>query len=93
MSGDKVKDVQCALDNVKDKMRENVDQVLINSEKLETVEVKARDVENGAKEFHDMTVEVRRQFCWKKHKLNILMGSIVVALLIILIVAVIYSSR
>ncbi|KAF9323215.1 hypothetical protein BG006_001659 [Podila minutissima] len=66
-------------------MQQNIDSVKDRGEKLDSLQHKTADLEQGAVQFRKGASGVRRQMYWKNMKMRILIGLGIVILLVIII--------
>jgi len=85
--------VQEKIDVVKTTMKENIQQLLVNTEKLEQIENAALHLNNQSEDFKRGTKELSNKMFWKKWKMRLLIGGLVIAVLIIIIVPIAVSSN
>ncbi|OQR99240.1 hypothetical protein ACHHYP_07153 [Achlya hypogyna] len=90
---DKIAEVMAQVDAVKSTMQENIQVVLSNTEKMETVEQKSNDLSEQAKVFRNTGKSLSRAMWWKNLKLTIAVGLLgVLVLLIILAMLGVFKS-
>ena len=92
-SVDKLVSVQEKLDVVKTNMRENIAQILQNTESIERIEAAAIHLNEQAIQFHDGSKSLATKMFWKKWKMRLLIGGLVIAILIIIIVPIAVSAQ
>lgn len=85
--------MQEKIDVVKTTMKENIQQLLVNTEKLEQIENAALHLNNQSEDFKRGTKELSNKMFWKKWKMRLLIGGLVIAVLIIIIVPIAVSSN
>ena len=84
--GDKTKQVQKEVDEVVGIMNENINKVMERGEKLDSLQMKTEDLQQGALQFKRGATRVRKQMWWKNMKLNLLIAVVVIIILLIIIV-------
>ncbi len=85
---DKVAAVQDKIDVVKTTMKENIQQLLINEEKLERIETAAVHLNEQSVAFQHGAKDLSNKMWWKMWKMRLLIGGLIVAVLLIIIVPV-----
>jgi hypothetical protein len=88
---DKVERLHQRLNEVKDKMAENVNAVVSNGNDLLICEEKAANLELASKDFEQKSTQVKRAMCWQKYRLYIGTTIIVIVILLVLIVPIALS--
>ncbi|TPX33880.1 hypothetical protein SmJEL517_g03339 [Synchytrium microbalum] len=86
--GNKTGQVQAQVDEVVGIMQNNIEKVMQRGEKLESLQNKTDDLQQGALQFKRGATKVRRQMWWKDLKLKIIIAVIVIVILIIIIVPI-----
>lgn len=81
------------VEQVKDVMRQNMDQALSNIEKLEEIDQKAMDIEAGARKFHSNAQKVRCAMCKEYWKATLLIIFIVLAIIGIVVGVVVSKTQ
>eukprot|EP01033_Poteriospumella_lacustris_P014269 gene14269-10200_t len=89
---DKLTSVQEKVDVVKSVMKENIQQVLANTEKMEDIEAATEQLRNNANEFKGRSKQVRDAMWWKMWKMRLLIGGLVTSVLLIIILSFTLSS-
>ncbi len=89
---DKMAQVHDKIEVVKSTMKENIQQLLLNEEKLERIETAAVQLNEQAGRFKEGSKELSNKMWWKMWKMRLLIGGLIVAVLIILIVPVAVSN-
>ncbi|KAF9140849.1 hypothetical protein BGX30_005877 [Mortierella sp. GBA39] len=74
-------------------MQQNIDSVRDRGEKLDTLQHKTTDLEQGAVQFRKGASGVRRQMWWKNMKWRLIVGVGVILLLVIIIVPIVKSQK
>ena len=83
---DRLAAVSQKVDVVKTVMKENIEEILKNNEKLEEIEEKAKNLDNQAIEFHKGTKDLAQKMWWKKWKMRLLLGFLISSVLVLIIV-------
>lgn len=89
---DKVAAVQDKIDVVKTTMKENIQQLLINEEKLERIETAAVHLNEQSVNFQRGAKDLSNKMWWKMWKMRLLIGGLIIAVLLIIIVPVAVSN-
>jgi vesicle-associated membrane protein 72 len=84
--------VQDKLDVVKTVMRDNIQQILLNDEKLERIDASAEQLNEQSQAFKSNTKALTNKMFWKMWKMRILIGGLIIAILIIIIVPIAVTS-
>ncbi|ORX77838.1 synaptobrevin, partial [Basidiobolus meristosporus CBS 931.73] len=77
--------VQQQVDEVVNIMQDNVNRVMERGERLDTLNNKAEDLENGALQFRRGANRVRKNMWWKNFRLKLIIIAIVVIILLVVI--------
>jgi hypothetical protein len=88
----KVADLQSQVNDVKDVMSRNIENVMKRGDNLDDLVTKTTDLEAGAAVFRDRTKTVRRKMWWKNAKMNIIIGIVVVVIIVIIILSTVDLS-
>ncbi|KAJ3272838.1 hypothetical protein HK104_004383, partial [Borealophlyctis nickersoniae] len=83
--------VQNQVDEVIGIMHNNIEKVMARGEKLESLQNKTDDLQQGALQFKRGATKVRRQMWWKDLKLKLIIAGVVIVILIVIIVPVVTS--
>jgi len=86
-----VEDLHSEVDEVKNIMIKNIDQILERGERLNELMDRAEILESSSREFHDTSRKVKRKMWWQNLKMKIIIGVVVSLLLIIIICVILYS--
>ncbi|KAI9207244.1 synaptobrevin [Polychytrium aggregatum] len=89
----KTTQVQGQVDEVINIMQNNIEKVMARGEKIETLQNKTDDLQQGALQFKRGATKVRSQMWWKDFKLKIIIAVIVVVVLVIIIVPIVNSVK
>ncbi|KAJ3152744.1 hypothetical protein HDU86_005501 [Geranomyces michiganensis] len=92
-SSNKAAAVQGQVDEVVGIMHQNIEKVMQRGERLESLQNKTDDLQQGALQFKRGATKVRRQMWWKDLKLKIVIAVIVIIILIVIIVPVVNSIK
>ncbi|KAF9956118.1 hypothetical protein BGZ72_003020 [Mortierella alpina] len=74
-------------------MQQNIDSVRDRGEKLDSLQHKTTDLEQGAVQFRKGASGVRRQMWWKNMKWRLIVGVGIIILLVIIIVPIVKSTK
>ncbi|KAG0197777.1 hypothetical protein BGX28_008715 [Mortierella sp. GBA30] len=74
-------------------MQQNIDSVRDRGEKLDSLQHKTTDLEQGAVQFRKGASGVRRQMWWKNMKWRLIVGVGIILLLVIIIVPIVNSTK
>jgi vesicle-associated membrane protein 4 len=66
-------------------MHDNINKVMERGEKLDSLQTKTEDLQQGALQFKRGATRVRKQMWWKNMKLNMIIALAVIIILIIII--------
>ncbi|KAL3897499.1 MAG: hypothetical protein SGCHY_003375 [Lobulomycetales sp.] len=86
-NGNKVNEVQREVDEVIGVMQNNIDKVVTRGEKLDALQDKTDDLQQGAMQFKKGATKVRKQMWWKDMKLKMIIVLIIVIIVVILAIA------
>ncbi|KNC98416.1 uncharacterized protein SPPG_06120 [Spizellomyces punctatus DAOM BR117] len=89
----KTAQVQNQVDEVIGIMHNNIEKVMARGERLESLQNKTDDLQQGALQFKRGATKVRRQMWWKDLKLKLIIAAIVIVILIVIIVPVVKSVQ
>ncbi|KAJ3013732.1 hypothetical protein HKX48_005543 [Thoreauomyces humboldtii] len=89
----KTQAVQGQVDEVIGIMHNNIEKVMARGEKLESLQNKTDDLQQGALQFKRGATKVRRQMWWKDLKLKLIIAAIIIVILIIIIVPIATSIK
>lgn len=84
--------MQEKVDVVKSVMKENIQQVLANTEKMEDIEAATEHLRDNAKEFRGRSKQIQDKMWWKMWKMRLLIGGLVTSVLLIIILSFTLSS-
>jgi len=82
---DKVSEVMAQVDQVKSTMQENIQVVLANTEKMESVEQKTNDLNEQAKVFRNTGKKLSSAMWWKNLKTTLIVGLLVILVIIVIL--------
>lgn len=86
-STDKIKSVQIQVDQTVDIMKENIQKVIDREPKLMHLEEETYKLQQDAHTFVDGTRRMKKSMWWKNQKMNLMIGGICLAILLIIILA------
>ncbi|TPX66570.1 hypothetical protein SpCBS45565_g04391 [Spizellomyces sp. 'palustris'] len=89
----KTAQVQNQVDEVIGIMHNNIEKVMARGERLDSLQNKTDDLQQGALQFKRGATKVRRQMWWKDLKLKLIIAAIVIVMLIVIIVPVVKSVQ
>ncbi|KAG0251034.1 hypothetical protein DFQ27_009038, partial [Actinomortierella ambigua] len=89
----KVEALKSQVDDVIGIMQQNIDSVKDRGDKLDSLQHKTSDLEQGAIQFRKGASGVRRQMWWKNMKMRLLIGAGVAIILIIIIVSIVQATK
>ena len=78
---------------VKTVMKDNIEKILENEEKLEKIEASTVVLNEKAAEFSKGSKQLRDQMFWKMWKMRLLIGGLIISVLIILIVPTVVANQ
>lgn len=81
----KLQQTQATVDEVVGIMKVNVEKVLERDQKLSDLETRADALQQGATQFENHAVKLKRKYWWKNLKMMLILGIICVVILIIII--------
>jgi len=87
----KIQQTQAQVNEVVGIMKENVEKVLERDHKLSELDSRADALQEGASQFQQQAVKLKKKMWWKNMKMMIIIG-VFVALLVLLIVVWISTS-
>jgi vesicle-associated membrane protein 4 len=74
-------------------MKDNIQQILVNNEKIENIEAQSEALNNQAQAFQSQSTELTNKMFWKMWKMRLLLGGLIVVVLIIIIVPSVVASQ
>jgi vesicle-associated membrane protein 4 len=89
----KTQQVQKEVDDVIGIMHTNIEKVVQRGEKLESLQSKTDDLQQGALQFKRGATTIRRQMWWKDLKFKIMIGIIFFVILAIIIASIAKGSK
>lgn len=89
----KAKQVQKEVDDVVGIMHENINKVMDRGEKLDSLQTKTEDLQQGALQFKRGASRVRKQMWWKNMKLNLIIAAVVIIILLLIILPIVLTSQ
>ncbi|KAJ3126389.1 hypothetical protein HK098_007587 [Nowakowskiella sp. JEL0407] len=90
--GSKTSNVQAQVDEVIGIMSNNIEKVVARGEKLESLQNKTDDLQQGALQFKRGATKVRRQMWWKDLKLKLIIVAIVIVIALVVIIPIVNSA-
>ncbi|KAJ3048051.1 hypothetical protein HDU99_009278, partial [Rhizoclosmatium hyalinum] len=84
--GNKAASVQNQVNEVIGMMHNNIEKVMARGEKLESLQNKTDDLQQGALQFKKGANKVRGQMWWKDLKMKMIIAAIVIIIIIIIVV-------
>lgn len=90
---DKLTAVQDRVEVVKMTMKDNIQQMLQNTEKLEYIESASENLKEQSNVFRGRTKELQNKMWWKMWKMRLLIGGLVTSVLLIIILSFTLSSQ
>lgn len=90
---DKLVAVSDKVEVVKTVMKDNISEILKNTEKLEELEEKSKNLDNQAIEFNKGARDLSTKMFWKKWKMRLLLGFLIISVLILIIVPTAVSAQ
>ena len=92
-TADKLTEVQGKIGAATSVMKENIQQILVNNEKIENIEEQSQALNMQAQAFQSQSTELTNKMWWKMWKMRLLIGGLIVVVLIIIIVPSVVSSQ
>lgn len=89
----KTAEVQAQVDEVIDMMHKNIEKVVARGEKLESLQNKTDDLQQGALQFKKGANKIKGQMWLKDLKLKLIIAGIVVVILIVIIVPLVTTFK
>ncbi len=89
---DKLASIQDKVDVVKTTMKDNIQQLLVNQEKMENIEAQTLHLNEQADGFNRGAKELKNKMFWKMWKMRLLIGGLITAVLLMIIVPIAVSS-
>jgi hypothetical protein len=91
-NSDKITAVQEKIDIVRTTMKDNIQQLLMNQEKMESIETAAIHLNEQSQTFKKSAKQLTDKMWWKMWKMRLLIGGLIIAVLVILIVPIAVTS-
>eukprot|EP01062_Namystynia_karyoxenos_P071295 TRINITY_DN66756_c0_g1_i1.p1 TRINITY_DN66756_c0_g1~~TRINITY_DN66756_c0_g1_i1.p1 ORF type:complete len:221 (+),score=79.41 TRINITY_DN66756_c0_g1_i1:101-763(+) len=82
---DQLLQAQKVVEDTKNVMMENMDDMLQRGDRLETMMQKTDELQTDAQKFHKKAVRVRKQACWEDYKTRLMLACVVIAVLAIIL--------
>jgi vesicle-associated membrane protein 4 len=89
----KIYQVQAAINETVDVAKANIEKLIDRHERLDSLQTKTEDLEAQALRFKGDAKSLRRQMWWKNAKLGIIITAVCVAIVLIIILAAVLSSK
>ncbi|KAJ3109580.1 hypothetical protein HDU96_007183 [Phlyctochytrium bullatum] len=89
----KTAEIQAQVDEVIHVMHNNIEKVIGRGEKLDSLQNKTDDLQQGALQFKRGAAKVKSQMWWKDLKLKLIIAGIVIVVLIVIIVPLVTTFR
>ena len=89
---DKLVAVQGKIDVVRTTMKDSIQQMLVNTEKLENIDEATKKLSEQARDFDKGAKSLSDKMWWKMWKMRLLIGGLITAVLIIIIVPIAVAS-
>ena len=90
---DPIARAQSKIDVVTNVMKENIAQIQQNQVLVENIEEKSIMLNETAAKFSSDAKDLKSKMCWKKWKLRLLIGGLIVAILLIIIVPIAVTEQ
>lgn len=91
--GNKTAEVQQQVDEVVGIMQTNIEKVIARGEKLDSLQTKTDDLQQGAMQFKKGATKVRKQMWWKDMKLKMIIVGIILVIIAVIILIVYTTSK
>ncbi|KAK9767772.1 Vesicle membrane receptor protein (v-SNARE) [Basidiobolus ranarum] len=89
----KTDQIKSQVDEVVGIMQDNIERVMDRGEKLDILNNKAVDLEQGARQFKKGATKMKKRMWWKDMKLRLIILAIVIILLVAIIVPVVIKTQ
>ncbi|PVU95978.1 hypothetical protein BB561_001472 [Smittium simulii] len=89
----KARNVQQEVDEVVGIMQQNINKVMEREERLDTLQTKTEELNEGARQFRRGATQVRKKMWWRDMKLKIIIAVIIIILLVVIIVPIVTSKK
>ncbi|KAJ1931335.1 Vesicle membrane receptor protein (v-SNARE), partial [Linderina pennispora] len=83
--GNKGQEVQRQVDEVVGIMQENINKVMEREERLDTLQNKTEQLNEGARQFRRGATDVRKKMWWRDMKLKIIIAVIIIILIVVIV--------
>jgi len=87
-NANQLKQTQAQVDEVVGIMRTNVEKVLERDQKLTELDDRASALQTGAAQFEQSSKKLKRRYWWQNMKMNLIIGTVGIVILIIILVAI-----
>ncbi|KAL7713336.1 Vesicle-associated membrane protein [Entamoeba marina] len=84
----KIRAIYNDVNDTKDIMQDNIDKMTQNIETAEDLEEKTNSMVDKATLFKKESKQMKKAMCWRKYKLWILIGTVVIIILIVIFIAI-----
>ncbi|OMJ29346.1 Synaptobrevin-like protein [Smittium culicis] len=74
-------------------MQENINKVMEREERLDTLQNKTEELNEGARQFRRGATQVRKKMWWRDMKLKLIIAAIVIILLVVIIVPLVTTKK
>ncbi|PVV01666.1 hypothetical protein BB560_003906, partial [Smittium megazygosporum] len=81
----KARNVQREVDQVVGIMQQNINKVMEREERLDTLQTKTEELNEGARQFRRGATEVRKKMWWRDMKLKLIIAAIVIILIVVIV--------
>ena len=85
--------VQEQVDEVIGIMHKNIEKVVERGEKLDSLQTKTDDLQQGALQFKRGATKVRKQMWWKDFKLKMIIGAVFLVIIAIIVITVVMQQQ
>lgn len=83
----RLQQAQAQVGEVVDIMRVNVDKVLERDQKISELDRRADDLQEGASQFQQQAVKLKRKYWWENTKMWLIIGVVLLVIIIIVVVS------
>lgn len=92
-AADKLTEVQGKIGIATTVMKDNIQQILVNNEKIENIEALSEGLNLQAQNFQNQSTELTNKMWWKMWKMRLLIGGLIVVVLVIIIAPSVAASQ
>ncbi|KAJ3087273.1 hypothetical protein HK102_011455 [Quaeritorhiza haematococci] len=89
----KTQQIQNQVDEVIGLMHNNIEKVIARGEKLESLQNKTDDLQQGALQFKRGATKVRRQMWWKDLKLKLIIAGVIIVIIVVITVPIVSNMN